>query len=163
AHLRAWVKQPSGTTQDLYRVWGSSDGRFSAVGAGVALTTTGAGWTSQPTDQTGAFTLFGVYGRRADDVFAVGSDAASMALVLNLGSDGTWRRQTTGSYPALYRVFENIDGQAWGVGTSVVLHTLGDGNWSPQTVTGTLHAIWGSSSTDLYAVGLAGRILHSVG
>ncbi|MBI5478053.1 MAG: hypothetical protein HY906_04315 [Deltaproteobacteria bacterium] len=67
-----WNPMPSGTTQYIRSVWGSSARDVFAVGAiGMVLHWDGSGWSGRPSGTTR--NLQAVWGSSADDVFAVGA------------------------------------------------------------------------------------------
>jgi hypothetical protein len=128
-----WTRMETGTTFSLYSVWGSSSSDVFTLGepggrfeSGI-FHYNGQAWSQQSTE-TGV-TLYGIWGAAGNDVFAVGSSPLGAR-----GFDG---------------VLLHYDGSAWstmpgpGVGTS-------DGS-----VEVSFFSAWGSSGTDVFAVGEA--------
>jgi hypothetical protein len=116
----------------------------------------------------------------ATKIYAVGGHGA---VESSLGGVNVWTRETSGSNAELHGVWGAPNSSdVWAVGQSidgggnasgVILHSTGNGTWTPETVTtpssvsGFL-AVWGSSSTDIYAAGtdgtlVGGVIYHSTG
>lgn len=81
-----WTLTTSGTTSDLYAVWGSSDADVWAAGAdGTILHWNGLRWAATPSGVTTRFT--GLWSVGADAAFAVGIDADGNGTLLRW--DGT--------------------------------------------------------------------------
>ena len=69
----SWSPQASGTTNNLFGIWGSAPNDVFAVGAnGTILHYDGTGWSAQASGTTGH--LYGVWGSSKYDVFAVGQE-----------------------------------------------------------------------------------------
>jgi hypothetical protein len=117
------------------------------------------GWEAVHEDLPAA--LLSVWGRSANDVWAVGGDALDGAgpMVVHFDGDG-WERvetgQTTGT---LWWVFGFHNGPLFvGGDGGVILRNddpLGGGAFVPMTTPGTdtVFGIWGASPTDVWAVG----------
>ncbi len=146
-------------------VTGLDDGEATIVAtydgvAGISeltLTGFGIGPTWQPQTSGTSFSLTGVWGSSATDVFAV----AALGTILHY--DGTaWTQHTTSTTEHLNSVWGSSATDVFAVGQrGTILHYEGTA-WSAQT-SGTsrnLFGVWGSSATDVYAVGEAGTILH---
>jgi len=125
-----WNRMESGTTFSLYSVWGSSATDVFTVGepggqfeSGI-FHFDGQTWTTQST-QTGV-TLYGIWGSGPTDVFAVGSSPLG-----TLGYNG---------------VLLHFDGSTWSQTTPPPLGNDG-------TTETSYYAVWGSSSTDVFAAG----------
>jgi hypothetical protein len=66
-----WTEQPTGTTQTLYDVWGSSATDIYVIGDGTILHSAGDGtWTMQAAPQIG---IYAVWGTSASDVYIGGN------------------------------------------------------------------------------------------
>ncbi|HBI14961.1 MAG TPA: hypothetical protein DDY20_05530 [Desulfobulbaceae bacterium] len=128
----SWSPMASNSTRSLRSVWGNTSGtRFFAVGSyGTILCYDGSSWTNM-ISKTNA-QLEDVWGSSETDVFAVG-DASMVG--------------TTRYYTVLH--FNGTDWSRMG-GTPVV----------PADQSGRLKGIWGSSASNIWAVGDDGIILH---
>jgi len=116
----------------------------------------GTGWVQQRWTG-GDPALQGVWGRSADDVFAVGGEG----LILHYDGQ-VWSPQASGSAADLIEVFGSSGADVYAVGPgSTVLHY--DGNaWSPVDVgvAGDFYGVWVSANGDtIYIVGADGVIL----
>jgi hypothetical protein len=171
-----WAPMPSGTYASLYGVWGSSSSDVFAVGGyGTILHYDGATWTPMPSGTSARLT--GVWGSSSSDVFAVGGDGfAGDGTVLHYNGN-TWTAMVSGHY-SFYDVWGSSGSDVFVVGVQLV--SLGgryearilhyDGStwklmWSPDlNYSLSLYSIWGSSSSDVFAVGWefikGGAILH---
>jgi len=122
----------SGTTQTLYGIWGSSGSDVFAVGyGGTILHYDGSVWSSMTSGTT--HTLHGIWGSSGSDVFAVGN-----TTILHYSGPTliTW---SSSSIP--YNCTQiHVNPSVWAC-TSV-------------------NAIWGSSPTDVFAVGDWNSIDH---
>jgi len=151
-----WVPQTSGTTSDLYAVWGSSPVDVFAVGkAGTILHYDGKAWT--PVTGGGASDLHAIWGSSATDIFAVGKTGVILRY------DGkAWAPMTGSGNVDLFAVWGSSSDNGFVVGKAgTILHYDGKA-WTPVTGGGAsdLHAIWGSSATDIFVVGKTGAILR---
>ena len=155
---RSWVKQTSNTSNSLAGIWGSSANNVYAVGdAGTILHNNGTGWS--PIVSTDTQNLATVWGASDTAVFATGSagefwkfDGATWSKI---GSDSghvncfsAWGSSNTDVY------FACADGDLFHYnGTTVARRTTGQ--------TTPLNGIWGSSASNIYAVGDGGTILRA--
>ena len=144
----------SGTTQNLFGVWGSGPNDVFAVGDGTILHSSndGAAWQAQTSGTTQ--TLSGVWGSGPNDVFAVGDGG----VILHSSNDGaSWQAQTSGSHAILSGVWGSGPNDVFAVGgNGVILHSCNDGaSWQAQTsgTTQSLDGVWGSGPNDVFAVG----------
>jgi hypothetical protein len=138
----SWNSTP-GPILDLHAVWGRSSCKVFAIGTtDSVLHYDGNTWdniTADPTVYVGVscpWSLHGVWGSSDSDVFVVGS-------------------QTMFNYPSMGGEVVSLEG------ASIILHYDGR-RWSTMA-SGTranLNGIWGSSSSDVFAVGEGGTILH---
>lgn len=148
---------------ELSGVWGSSPEDVFAVGAGgpgdqsVILHYDGVGWSRMPTPE--GLALYGVWGSSATNVFAVGYGGG---IVHYDGSRWTTVREGMVDPPGerwLWDVWGTPDGEFFAVG-SEVLHFSG-GTWSRMPMPkGHFFGVWGSSASDVFAVGSGGVIIH---
>jgi hypothetical protein len=126
---------------------------------------TGGGppWVAQGSGTTQG--LYGVYGAAPDDVYAVGYNGTILHY------DGsTWNAETSGTTDYLSGVWVDATGsRVYAVSQQGnIYRSSGNGSWSlepayPDQASSFLHAVWGSSASDVYAVGNPGVILHSTG
>lgn len=160
-----WVDEslPS-VTGDLYAVFGTHGGDVWAVGQGVILHRTSAGWETLPTDTLPqGFLLEGGVALDGADAWAVGRDAQGNALVARFNGDGWMPDSTfpgTGDLKAVTGVPERgflavgLGGQVW---------AFQDFEWYrveiPEPVPD-LYGIWIDPASQLaVAVGAGGTIL----
>ena len=148
-----WAPQAPGTTWALSDIWGSGPKDIYAVGsAGTIIHNAGAGWQKQSSGSKSY--LYGVGGCGPSEVYAVG------AYGTILRSDGKkWVEQSTSTK---FIPFAGI----WGASSSDVF-AVGGGNdtWHVQHYDGKgwkeqssgsgrgLLSVWGTGSTNVYAVG----------
>ena len=146
----AWTPNVKATTSHLRGVWGANAGnpRIFAVGdAGTIIAFDGSAWSTQNSNTTAS--LNAVWGSAANDVFAVGSAGTILHY------DGTaWSAQQVGS-STLRGVWGFSPTSVYAVGDNTTIYHYDGTTWTPQAVTPSidLHAIWGSSSNDIFAVG----------
>ena len=154
--------------RDYNGVWGSSETDFYVVGTeGTILhSTDGKSFSHESSGTTSE--LQAVWGSGAGDVYAVG-DAGT---ILHSTGNGVWTRQSNlgdrlvavwgSSATDVFAVADGGEsGGESGVASGTIFHSKGDGVWVAQqtTTSGTLGAVWGSGSADVYVAGSAG-ILH---
>jgi len=159
----AWTEVTSGTYADLYSVWAGAANHVVAVGVnpgddvwpGMILLFDGTTWGQTPY----AINLYGVFNRTA--VGELGNEGSatywngstwSSRFVLAPGTlHGTWEA-SPGTYATgdngrlLYTSETGIPG-SWGTLTSNTSEVL--------------YAVWGATSSDVYAVGAQGTIVHN--
>ena len=129
----SWELHDPGTGAQAWWVHGLDGGPIWVVGeAGSIARYDGQVWTDESPDLPGA-TLYGVWGAAADDVWAVGGPSLTAADGVVLESD----------------VMLHFDGLSW---ERVDLEGARPG--------GSLFKVWGSSASDVYAVGSGGMILR---
>lgn len=179
---RRWSSMPSGTTKVLNGVWGSGPSDVFAVGGGrksgqengVILHYDGRRWI-QAAKGTSLPSLDAIWGAGPSDVFAAGAGRSGWESVRGAAVhfDGSsWRAI---SFPnerqgvwGLWGTTSRLFGVGYREG-GVAAYTHGDvllydGSWkrmfgNPDL----LEAVWGSSGSDVFAVGRRGRIVHSDG
>jgi len=158
----SWSEMDSGTTKNLYGVWGITVGEdvyVFAVGYGGTILYSdddGSTWTSQDSDTTD--NLYGIWGNAYnDDVHAVGYGGTACYY------DGSsWDEKDSDTSNTLYDVWGDDASHVFAVGASgtIVKYTA---SWDSKTsgTTNNLYGVWGSSATDVFAVGASGTIVHS--
>jgi hypothetical protein len=164
-----WTDGTSGTLHDLHGVWGNSSSNFYAVGeSGTILHFNGSGWSTVTSGTVNR--LNAVWGNSANNIFVVGEDGTILHF------DGSsWNVQESG-------VKANILG-VWGTNDGAHVYAVGNSRWiidhweytllhwessaatwnimtSFSTTTRKLIDIWGTSSSNVYAVGEDGVLLH---
>ena len=174
---KAWAAMTSGTTLDLNAVWGASKAAVYAVGGDgkkpVALRYDGSSWSSfpMPSDKYG-YTLHGVWGKNATDVFAVGSQDHPYAGGIMLHLTGkAWQVHTAWKAGSIFTSRYDL----WGHGAALYavgyyspcIATLANAKWSGGKCENysVLRGIWGAGPSAIFAVGgsepaLAQRIKH---
>ena len=161
----AWALVVDGPTPQypLLDIWGSSDRDiFVAGGAGIILHYDGSAWSQMPT----GFTSRCLWGTSSHDVFAAGMQGSVLhydgSTWSNLSTNpswefsGIWASSSSDIYCVTY---DNTSGEG------IVLHYDGS-SWRPVANAPQrywpvrLWNVWGSSSTDVFAVGDGGTVLH---
>ena len=168
----------------LQSVWGSSASDVFAVGGAVSggfdlsliFHFDGSSWQRMPVTGDVLPSLSDVWGSSATDVWAVGRDetvdpsdgvvlhydGASWRPVLQhegLVPNGVWASSATDVFVAGFQVDESDSGEFTVAGS--VWHYDG-ATWTsmPLPSASVLNEIWGSSATDVFAVGEDGVVLH---
>jgi hypothetical protein len=154
--LGSWSIMDSGTTADLYGIWGSSNNNVFAAGrAGTILHYNGTSWSAAASGSTAD--LYGIWGSGSTDIYSVGQ----LGTILHY--DGTsWSAAAGVAAVDWHGIWGSSSTDIFAVGKAGnILHYDGTA-WS-GVVSGTtvdLYGIWGSGSTDVFAVGKSGTILH---
>jgi photosystem II stability/assembly factor-like uncharacterized protein len=157
----SWTSQTSGTTNTLRGVWGSGASNVYAVGyAGTLLRSTdsGATWVAAQTNVT--TDLYAVRGVAANDYYAVGSSGT----VLRSTDGANWTKL---SFPdtsyTIYDVWGDATNSVY-VSTGITVYfTKNSGQtWQRMSISSLpyYYGIWGTSPTDIYAVGSSSSIYH---
>ena len=168
-----WVEQTTGVNADLYCVWGSGANDIYVGGFGnTLLHSTGNGvWTAQTIPQLGTASI---WGSSSSDVYL--TFPLSMGAVYHSTGNGTWAPTAIGSNTSILST-------VWGTASSNVYFGGGAGTSydTPYIVHGpstpaaemmptlpdaylrNIVKLWGSGSSDIYAVGNSNTILHSTG
>lgn len=144
----------------IQSVWGSGPDDIYAVGSlGTLAHYTGGKWRGE--DAGTSATLTAVWGSGAGDVYV----SVNANVILHSTGNGTWTRVPFDSGYTFATV--------WGTGkddvyasASILFHNDGSGDWAKEDDLGNVNSIWGSSATDLYAVGNYGAgptVFHSAG
>ena len=129
----AWTRLDTGTTGDLWWVWGDGAGTVWIAGAGgrVVRHTIDTGDFEEHVVTGANITLFGIWGSAPDDLWTVGGDT-------NSGAGGT---------------VVHYDGVAW---------TEAD-DLPAEPVAGLIYKVWGSASDDVWMVGTNALLMHRDG
>ena len=159
-----WNVESSPTTVTLYDIWGISQSDIYAVGEQeTILHNDGTSWSVVSSVGNGD-PLRDVSGNSGSNVYAVG-DRGKIRRYTASWNDVTDITTTTD----LNGVWVSAGGEVFIVGKinmasgqAIIIHRDGSGNWSvmPSGTTNTLEAVWGSSESDVFAVGANGTILH---
>jgi hypothetical protein len=148
----------------LVAVWGSSASDVFAVGggilddsAGIILHYNGKQWSPVDTGQVSR--LNSVWGTYASDVFAVGMGGMILhydGTVWTPQENGTGIHLNANSGSDVFAAGYDVETQA-----AAILHYDGT-SWSSMAgaMTADLRGLWGSSGSDVFAVGDSGTILH---
>ena len=176
-----WAAMASGTGVTLDDVWGASGSDVFAVGGGgTILHYDGNSWS--PMASGTSKDLTGVWGSSGTDVYAVevGGGIYDFGRLLHYdGANWTpWSRSQAVSSDVSMATGHTFDVWGWGEsdlfttgdfcsfpvacwGTVAHHHYDGSG-WQTESGSGgeALHGVWGSSASDVYAVGTNGTILH---
>lgn len=157
----AWTLDDSPTEETLWDVWGSSASDVFAVGdAGTILRWDGTAWTAMTSGlECTCESFYGVWGSGPSNVFAVG-DGGIVARY-----DGTaWTVPDTLPVAWLGGVWGTGPGDVFAVGADGGIFHYDGASWTQMAsgLEGTgeyLNAVWGLSSTDVYAAASNG-VLH---
>jgi hypothetical protein len=161
-----WSYINSGTINTLYGVWGNSANDVFAVGdTGTILHYNGTSWSAMSSGTI--HTLYGVWGSTGNDVYAVGGEGDFLRYN---GSTWSWGLAFGSAY-IVYSVWGSSKNEVFIAGRpkevygnyGVISHCDGttlQPDCEDSTTTDPLHGIWGSSCSDVFAVG-AGTIWHS--
>ena len=143
---KTWSPMATGTTSKISCLWGSSSTDVFAVGFHTPpLHYDGVGWSTM---STGAKQHLAVWGTSSSDVFAVG-----LGGLISHYDGKNWLGMTSGTAARLNAVWGTSASDVFAAGTKQILHYDGtvwknqaQGDW-------TIKHIWGSSPTNVYAVG----------
>lgn len=154
---------PPGTT--VTGIWGTgADNLYLATNAKAVYH---IGADGVPRAQAVPSGLFAITGSDAHHMWAI-----TVATVLFSSGDGTWTMQHAPNDPEFLYVTGiwasgPNDIYATGIrkgGFGAIYHSAGDGYWTAQQATGTrMYAVWGRSSSDVYAVGWSHQVFHTTG
>jgi hypothetical protein len=152
----SWFSMSSGSTSDLYSIWGPDSSNVFAVGqAGTILHYNGSAWRSMNSRTTGD--LFCVWGADGSNVFAVGK----AGTILFYDGSG-WSPMTSGTPNDLYGVWGSDSESIYAVGIAGTLLYYDGSTWSSVTggSTSDLTSVWGVNASNIFIVGKAGTILY---
>lgn len=159
-----WYVESSPTTVTLYDVWGASESDIYAVGEQeTILHNDGTGW--EEVSGLGNDPFRDVSGNSGSNIYAVGDNGLAKYFDGNSWEDPAGFPNTSAD---LNGVWVSSDGEVFIVGgtpptggTAVIFHYTGSAWETMESDTGfTLEAVWGSSESDVFAVGATGTILH---
>jgi hypothetical protein len=154
--LSAWTAMTSGTTSDLYAIWGADAKNVLAVGnAGTIMRYDGTAWTAMTSGTTSD--LYAIWGADAKNVLAVGNAGTIMRY------DGTaWTAMTSGTTSDLYAIWGTGGSNLFVVGKSGVIAFYDGTKFTPMNRSSItdLRTVWGFSSIDMFAAGMSGTILR---
>jgi hypothetical protein len=156
-----WRMVSSGTTDDIYSVWGSGPTDVWAAAARTQLhTTDGRSWTGTPS----MYALRGVGGSGANDVWFTGltippngSAETGRPVFLHKTTGATFAEQMpAGLTTQVYAVWARAPNDAWVVGAGPALHWNGTA-WSAAAggvaASDTLYGVFGFGERDVWAAG----------
>jgi len=128
-----WTRLETGTTGDLWWVWGDGQDSVWIAGEGgrVVRYTVSTGTFEEEVVTGDNITLFGIWGSGPDDLWTVGGDT-------NSGAGGT---------------VVHYDGADWTAAADLPAEASG----------GLVYKVWGSSGDDLWMVGTNALLMHSDG
>jgi hypothetical protein len=158
----AWTSMTSGTTNYLYGVWGSAPDTVYAVGKNATvLRFDGSTWINM--NYPGTESLYGVHGRSGTDVYAVETydvvhfDGVAWSTVKSSGGMDCYQSiWVSPEHHIFVGGYTNFTDFSWGF----VQHYDGS-TWQEQS-TDMLYcsAIWGTDSSNVYALYATGNIAH---
>jgi len=146
----------------LRDIWGSSDHDIFAAGdGGTILHYDGSTWSQMSSGTENDLRC--LWGNSSTDVYAAGAEGAVLhydgSTWTNLSTEPAWdlRGIWASSRSDIYCVGGDLN---YGYGEGFILHYDGS-SWRPEmSLDGMLWNVWGSSSTDIFAVGDYGKVLH---
>ena len=143
-----WARQSTPVTGTLNAVWGASASEgFAGGDNGIMLRFNGSSWSGMSFPSSG--NVYGIWGSAANDVFAVTSNGEILRF-----NGSSWSVSTTSASP-LWAVYGTSANDVYATGENGVVLRFNGFNWSPvnASTSGTLAGVWGSSATNLMAVG----------
>jgi hypothetical protein len=154
-----WAELPTGHRGDLWWVHTFQDGPVLMAGANATILRYENGqFTRMSTPGLARHTVYGVWGARPDDLYAVGSGSAGRGGFVWHSDGGAWRevalpedalpRTTDGDLPGFFKVWGNARGEVFVVGARGVVLRSRDGGPFEVLTTGT-----GSSLFTVHGVG----------
>ena len=167
SHAGLWESLDTPTTQHLRSISGVAVDDVWAVGwASVLLHWDGLTWEQFFSPMAGQ--VEAVYARATDDVYAVGSGGAIIHW-----NGAQWSILVSETAATLRDVFAFPGGDKWAVGQNATIMRHSGLAWhqtplppkvyadgSEELIVDELHAIWGASPDDVWAVGANGRMVH---
>lgn len=166
---------PAAADANYRSVWGSSATDVFAVGSffdadyqGLIARFDGVSWAKMDLAAPEGISLRDVHGTSSSDVWAVGftqfPDFPENGLILHYDGASWTERDVGGDNFIFSGVWASAPNDVFAVGggdnSAAVYHYDGQ-TWSPMVIPPTvyLHDVWGTSATDVYAVGVS-TILH---
>lgn len=154
-----WTPMNSGTDVYLSSIWGSAGNDIYAVGdRGTILHYNGVSWTPSPSNAL--TTLTSIWGSSSSNIYV-----ASRAGVLLHYNGSQWSQISTSSFSNFIHIWGSPDGKVYIAAANHTIYSY-DGNQQGSvniayTTTGSLiYGIWGSSATNVFAIGEWGEILR---
>lgn len=150
-----WRPLASPVSETLHAVWGPGNGTAHAVGAQETVVSCVKGVCSKVA-QGGMYTLRGIWGVSAQEIYIVGGTTIRRFD----GTTLTSINATAGT--PLYAVYGLGPKQIYAVGGSGRVVSYDGASWREER-TNTAHALralWGSAALGLFAVGDGGTVLH---
>jgi hypothetical protein len=146
----------SGTTENLYIIWGTSLTNIYVGGnAGTLLRYNGSAWS--PMTSGTSYRIYDIWGTSASNVYAVGYRT-------HLKYDGSsWVPDLPLQYEDLRGVWGASANDVFVAGTSGVIFHYDGANWNSMdsgTSESLYGGVWGTSGSSVWAVGNGGTILH---
>ena len=145
----SWTRQPTPTTVTLTTVWGASaSDAFAGGESGTMLRFNGSSWNtmSVPTSAT----VTSIWGSSSSDVYATTSSGQVLRF-----NGSAWSISATTANP-LWSVYGLASGEVYASGENGALLRFNGSGWtsSSPTSSGVLVGLWGSTSSNLLAVGV---------
>jgi hypothetical protein len=160
----AWSIVPSGTVKELDGVWGTSASNVWAVGDETILHYDGATWSTVAGGSAlFGIWLFGIWGSSASDIWAVGYQAGGTPVIFHY--DGAnWSSVPSPSTELQYTsVSGSSASDVWAAGPRGFISHYDGTSWSnvPTGANQVLFAVWASSPSDVWAVGIDGTFHYN--
>jgi len=167
-----WEEFPKLTLQDLRSVWGEGPDDVYAVGSGgiilhyqIPKPLPGADPEEEPVgiwelEETPVESDLNAVAGGGGRIYAAGAGG----VLLSRDEDGRWTEVESDTVENINGLFIDRQGQGVAVGNlGLLLRGDAEGQWQRQRVDGVnqaLRAVWGTSASSFYAVGLDGTILR---
>ena len=153
-----WTSVPSGATQRLTSVWGSSASDVWAVGYETILHYDGKSWSNVSSSLigTGAY-LWGVWGTSPSNVWAVGYVNYAAPTILHYNGT-SWSSVPSGTTNLLLHVWGSSPSDVWAVGNGGTIVHYNGSAWSTsyvpsEAMSEQLSGVWGVSASDVWVAG----------
>ena len=156
-----WTRVPTGTSGDLWWIATVPGGpTFLAGKSATILRYDGQSFTRMKTPGLAAHTIFGLWARAANDVWAVGSGNEGGGIARWNGS--AWSVLLRRVPDGLHDVWGSGANDIWAVGGNGVTFHWDGAAWTrvASSTTERLSGVWGSRANDVWAVGSNGVIVH---
>jgi hypothetical protein len=156
----SFVPEVSGTTENLYAVYGTSATDVWAAGNnGTLLHRDASGWHAATSPTVAR--LEGLFALAPDDAWAVGRLDTSTPVMLHF-TGGAWAKQTLPAVDDLRAVWGGAASDVWAVGHhGNVVHWTGSSFATVTAPDGDFEGVGGFGS-DVFIVGRGGQILHNL-
>ena len=145
----------SGTTSDLYSIWGADSTHIYAAGkSGVILRCDGSSWSAMSSGTTAD--IYSIWGADSTHIYAAGK---SGALLRYNGS--SWSAMSSGTAVDLYSIWGADSTHVFAAGASGTVIRYDGSSWSTMSsgTTVDLYGIWGTDSSYVFMAGGSGVIL----